>query len=392
MSTKPRQHRTTGSRKPAGEIFRDAGPPLRRARHDHSAGAKRASCPCRAAGGHRVDGYPARGRDEMVRVLRPGVANRRGVALILVLLMISIITALTIQLNRDTRAGVYEAANLSDGIRLRYVAESGFHVGEALLLADRNAYDALTEPWANTGAISLQSERFFEKGAFRLTMEDEGGRIAVNRLISGNAYNPPIRDLLLRLLTGPYFRLERDRAVALVDAIKDWIDADHTVTGAGAERDFYASLAKPRAVKNAPLDCIEELLMVKGMTRELFYGQGDSPGLVRCLTVFGDGRININTAPKTVLRALAEEMTDDEVERLDQYRRDERNDLADPLWHQKLPRTAGINIPAGLITTRSDVFRVTAVGFQGGLAESITAVIKRESDRRKIKLLSWKVE
>ena len=38
--------------------------------------------------------------------------------------------------------------------------------------------------------------------------------------------------------------------------------------------------------------------MVKGVTRELFYGTGESPGLVQCLTVFGDGKININTAPK----------------------------------------------------------------------------------------------
>ncbi len=53
--------------------------------------------------------------------------NRRGVALIVVLLMISIIIAVTIQLNRDTRSEVNEAANLSDGIRLRYVAESGFY-------------------------------------------------------------------------------------------------------------------------------------------------------------------------------------------------------------------------------------------------------------------------
>lgn len=132
--------------------------------------------------------------------------------------------------------------------------------------------------------------------------------------------------------------------------------------------------------------------MVKGMSLELFYGKGDSPGLSRCLTVFGDGRININTAPKSVLRALAEEMTDDEVERLDKYRRDERNDLGDPLWYQKLPRVARINIPAGLITVRSGIFRVTAVGIQGRITERITGVIKRESDRRKVTRLSWRVE
>jgi general secretion pathway protein K len=319
-------------------------------------------------------------------------SNRRGVALILVLLVISVIMALTIQLNRDTRSGVYEAANLGDGIRLRYIAESGFHVGEALLLADKNAFDALTELWANTQMISLQSEHFFDNGSFKLMIEDEAGRIAVNRLVSGNSYNPLIRDLLLRLLTGPYFRLERGKAVELIEAIKDWIDADDEVTGGGAERAFYAALERPYAVKNAPLDCIEELLMVKGMSLDLFYGKGDSPGLSRCLTVFGDGRININTAPKYILRALAEEMTDDEVERFDRYRRDERNNLGDPLWYQKLPRAVGINIPAGLIAVRSDIFRITAVGLQGRVAERITGAVKRDAGRRRVDLLSWKVE
>ena len=176
--------------------------------------------------------------------MRSGGSNRRGVALIIVLLMVSIIVALTIQLNRDTRSEVYGAANLSDGIRLRYIAESGFYVGEALLLADKTSFDALTELWANTEMIALQSEGFFDNGSFKLVIQDEGGKIAVNTLVSGNAYNTPIRDLLLRLLTGPYFRLEQRRAEELIDAIKDWIDADDEVTGGGAEGAYYAGLAK----------------------------------------------------------------------------------------------------------------------------------------------------
>ena len=324
--------------------------------------------------------------------MRSRGSNRRGVALILVLLMISIIIAVTLQLNRDTRSEVYEAANLGDGIRLRYVAESGFYAGEALILADKNASDTLMDLWANTEMISLKSEGFFDNASFRLMIEDDGGRISINNLVSGSGYNPLIRDLLLRFLTGPYFHMEQTKAAELLDAIKDWIDADDEVTGAGAEGAFYARLEKPYTAKNAPLDCIEELLMVKGVTRDLFYGARESPGLAQYLTVFGDGRININTASKPVLRVLAAEMTDDEVDRLDKYRRDQRNDLTDPGWYQKLPRSSGINIPAGLIVVRGDTFRITAVGLQGRMAERITGVVKREANRRNVKLLSWKVE
>jgi general secretion pathway protein K len=318
--------------------------------------------------------------------------NQRGIALILVLLMISIIVALTIQLNRSQRSEIYEAANLSDGIRLRYVAQSAFYAGEAILLMDKNAFDALTEDWAKTEMLALKSEGLFDNGSFRLLIEDEGGKIPINRLISGNAYNTQIRDLLLRLLTGPSFHMAQRQAEELSDAIKDWIDADDEVTGNGAEGGYYAGLDRPYAVKNASLDCIEELLMVKGVSRELFYGTGETAGLVQCLSAFGDGRININTAPKAVLRALSAEMTDEAVNRLDEYRREEKNDLADPAWYSRVPGMTGLNIPAGLTSVRSDTFRITAVGLQGRMMERITGIVKRETGGRKVKLLSWKVE
>ena len=324
--------------------------------------------------------------------MTPACSNRRGIALVLVLLVVSIITAVTLQLNRDIRLEVYEAANLSDGIRLRYVAESGFHAAEAILLADKNSFDALTEAWANTQMLSLKSEEFFEKGAFRIAIEDEGGKINVNRLIAGNAYNPQIKDMLLRLLAGRDFRMEQKRAEELVDAIKDWIDADDEVTGTGAEGGYYAALERPYSVKNAPLDCIEELLMIKSMTCELFYGTGKSPGLAQCLTVAGDGKININTTPKPVLGALAAEMTAGMVEKFDEYRRDAKNNLADPVWYKKIPGASGLNIPAGTLAGRSDPFLIAAVGFQGKMATQVTGVVKREADRRKIRLMSWKVE
>ena len=320
------------------------------------------------------------------------ISNQRGIALILVLLMVSIIVALTIQLNRSQRSEIYEAANLSDGIRLRYVAQSAFYAGEAILLTDKNAFDALTEDWAKTEMLALKSEGLFDNASFRLLIEDEGGKIPINRLISGNAYNTQIHELLLRLLTGPQFRLPQKQAEELSDAIKDWIDADDEVTGNGVEGRYYAGLDRPYAAKNAPLDCIEELLMVKGVSRGLFYGTRETAGLAQCLTVFSDGKININTAPKAVLRSLSVEMTDEAVKLLDLYRREEKNNLADPVWYSRVPGTTSVNIPAGLMSVRSDFFRITAIGLQGRMMERITGIVKRGTGGRAVQLLSWRVE
>ena len=123
-----------------------------------------------------------------------------------------------------------------------------------------------------------------------------------------------------------------------------------------------------------------------------FTERRESPGLAQCLSVYGDAKININTAPRPVLRALAVEMTDEDVKQLDKYRREAQNNLADAAWYQKIPRATPIPIPAGLIKVKSEIFRITAVGLQGRMSERITGVIKRGADRRKAKLLSWKVE
>ncbi len=325
-----------------------------------------------------ISAIPARGE----RIKTAAITNERGVALIVVILAISIIVALTIQLNRDMRAQMYAAANLSDQTRLRYVAESGIYAAQALLLADKNGFDALTEDWANTEMVSLKSEEFFDNASFKLTIEDEGGKININKLVAGNAYNVPVREMLLRLLTGPSFRLEDASAGEILDSIKDWIDGDDDASGKGSEE----------GAKNAPLDCIEELLMIKGVSRELFYGSEGNYGLSRCLGVFGDGKININTAPRPVLLALSAQMTEEAAEALDAYRRDEKNSLADVGWVQGVPEAVGLNIPVGSLTVKSDIFQIKAVGVQGKMKRQIDAVVSRDAGRTKIATLSWKVE
>jgi type II secretory pathway component PulK len=70
----------------------------------------------------------------------------------------------------------------------------------------------------------------------------------------------------------------------LVDAILDWRDADATPRGeqTDTEGEFYEKLeARPFKVKNRPFDTVEELLLVKGVTPEILYGEDyDRNGLL----------------------------------------------------------------------------------------------------------------
>ena len=112
------------------------------------------------------------------------------------------------------------------------------------------------------------------------------------------------------------------------DSIQDWIDTDDATRPAGAESDYYQGLTPPYYAKDAPMDDIEELQLVKGVTPLMFKGGtaadpnspfqhhklgfGNAPGqaedypfgLRDVFTPFSNGKININTADANVLQCL----------------------------------------------------------------------------------------
>jgi len=136
------------------------------------------------------------------------VLNNKGIALITVILIVGILVALVIELNRSSRAGIYDAANISDGIKLTYIAKSGFYGAAALLTNSKNDYDTLRDDWAKAELLSQQSASLFTDGYFITTVEDEAGKIPLNKLISVNEY----KDILIRLLCLPEFGLDERKA------------------------------------------------------------------------------------------------------------------------------------------------------------------------------------
>ncbi|MGA2525609.1 MAG: type II secretion system minor pseudopilin GspK [Smithellaceae bacterium] len=315
--------------------------------------------------------------------------NNRGIALITVILIVSILVAVAIELNRSTRAAIYDAANLSDGIKLTYIAKSGFYGAAAILANSNNNYVTLLDNWAQTEILSAQSTTLFTDGYFVATVEDEAGKIPLNNLINGNQYNPAIKDILTRLLSQPEFGLDEMTVNVIVDSIKDWIDADNEVTGYGAETSYYTSLDPPYEAKNAPLDCIEELLMVKGITNEIFTGTKEKPALAQYVTADSDGVININTAPKMVLRALSPDITVELADKMDEYRRKEGNDLSSPQWYRQVPGMVGVTIKPELITVKSNYFKIISVGKMKNMEQSLSGVVKR-SGQKSVQIINWR--
>jgi general secretion pathway protein K len=102
----------------------------------------------------------------------------------------------------------------------------------------------------------------------------------------------------------------------MIDCLEDWIDKGdlHRLNGAESDDPFYQDRGYP--VKDAPLDSVEELLLVKGWGEDILYGkEADDEsdaifGIAKLLTVWGSGKLNLNTASIDAMRAagLSEEM------------------------------------------------------------------------------------
>jgi len=308
-----------------------------------------------------------------------------GMALVIVLLMVSVIIAVTLELNIASRSEVYEAANFRDRLKALCLAKSGFYYAGVSISADTNNYDALFMKWAKPDEISSEAASLFDEGNFKLAIEDESGKIPINKLVADNDFNPAVKDIVVNLLSQPEFRLDEQKVSKIINAMKDYMDSDTELTGAEKGE------KEPSEYKNAPFDCIENLLLIKDISRELYSGTADAPGIAKYMTVFGDGKININTAPKPVLKAFSRDMTDDYVNRMDDYRKSQDRDLSDPSWFRKIPGLAGSGINSALITTRSRIFRVTATGSYRGMSETVAGVVERGEGPKDLKTLFWKV-
>src|SRR5262249_27482853 len=126
----------------------------------------------------------------------------------------------------------------------------------------------------------------FGGGKWRVRMTDEGGRIAVNR-----ATDQMLTRIVSFLLQGGQPMAGQDTHAANdvatpVASILDWIDTDDLQRMHGAESEYYQKLRIPYEPKNGFIDAPEELLKVRGITPELFYGTEGVPGLRDVFSVY----------------------------------------------------------------------------------------------------------
>lgn len=293
--------------------------------------------------------------------------SERGVALILVLGAITVLTVFLTQLQEDTSSELASALAERDALKAEYHARSAINLSRLVLAAEPEMakqikpiftmlgvkmeqlpvwdfLDILLGPFNDAtgtqsflgtiGGDAMSAKNLgLSGGRFEVTMVDETSKINVN---TAAVYDPARRDRLAEALLGlfapvtnnPLFELRdpdnqyNDRQT-VCGAIVDWVDSDPSgnetqfpcdprnpnASASGPEDNFYQTIGLPYRRKNAAFDSLEELRLVRGLSNDDFWATFVDPDpedpKKRLLTVWGTNKTNVASANAQTLLALA---------------------------------------------------------------------------------------
>ena len=255
--------------------------------------------------------------------------KNRGVAVIIALVAVTVLTMLAAAFAYSMKVESRLAANADNDEQLLWIGRAGIERARWILAIEGNLpFTSLNQIWAggpgegpetNSALAGISLDNFqVGEGTVSLKMTELESKINVN------AADTPIIQQVLTTMGAD----AGDMSV-VADSIQDWVDTDDATRPAGAESDYYQGVTPAYYAKNAPMDDISELLLIKGISLPLFKGGsatnsqgaafqhhrlgfGHSPGqtpdypfgLADVFTPFSTGKVNLNTATETVLSVL----------------------------------------------------------------------------------------
>jgi len=227
------------------------------------------------------------------------MASQRGIALMMVLWILVFLTVIVLSFSTTVRTDSYSALSFKKEVENKFLAEAGVQRGLMEILY-RNVNKNQKIIMEGREVLPIDGRAYqgpLGDGFYTFSITDESGKININTL-SDNT-----RVILYNLLVNR--GIPGQAADTLVDSILDWKDPDELYRTNGAESDYYLSLPDPYRAKNAGFDTLEELLLVKGMTQQILFGDDGRSGIAPMLTVHSaTDKINVKAAPREVLIAI----------------------------------------------------------------------------------------
>lgn len=298
--------------------------------------------------------------------------SERGGALIVTLIITALLVVLIVEFTSEVFVDTSARHAFVAGQQAGLLAESGIAGGVRLLntMLEKQSYSSDGDKWAEPLVFSD------ERGELKLVIEEESGKLNLNFV------SPPSGELEGSFIAQAARRLFVKAGLApdLLDSLADWLDSDDIPHPGGAETVDYNRFTPPYAARNNRIETVEELALVKGFS-------GSSLARIKpYVTVYADSLpapfapININTAPRQVIAALDERITDEMAGRVVEYRR--KSPFRNPA---ELAQVPGFEVIATSlltrITIRGSVYRLRAEGRVNDISRVIEAVVRLGGNR-----------
>ena len=177
----------------------------------------------------------------------------RGLVLVGVLWLKIILLAIVALSAQNSRLDLKVRALGTEELRCRWASRAGVEKAVGILNEDPRECDDLTELWSNNDEDF--NDIALERCRFTVRVIDQASKLNINTATKEQLMELP------------------EMLEDIADAIIDWRDNNETISGAGAEAEYYETLPYPYRVRNGPFRTIRELLLVRGVTEELFYGE-----------------------------------------------------------------------------------------------------------------------
>ncbi len=242
---------------------------------------------------------------ETQKALDKQACPESGSIFIIVLWALLLLGALAVALGAYVHPLLRVTARFQQNTERFFIAKAGaVKIAVEMHKYSTNSWQCLNEPWAKD--TNLSREVSLGAGSFTLQCPvDEERKININTAPSKVLQN------CLVMAGG----LSSSKAADITAAIIDWRDADDSEAPGGAESRYYEFLTPPYRCKNGNFETMEELRLVKKVTPELFSIMSDY------FTVYGRGKVNINTACNEILRCIV--MDDNLTGKIIEFRKGE---------------------------------------------------------------------
>jgi general secretion pathway protein K len=348
-----------------------------------------------------------------------------GIALLIVMCAIFVLSIMAAGLAFSMKVESTLAQRTDTNQRLVWLGRSGVEYCRWVLAQEKCPYDSLNQQWAGGPGSECDNTNM----AFANSVELGDGSFTwkITDLERFANINFPTDQFIRQALT--LMGVDAGEISIVSDSIRDWVQRGDMPRIAGAKDEYYLGLNPPYNCKEAPMDDLSELLLVKGIWDhpEIYWGgaasnhsgpsfqhhlgfgnAGEAPnypfGLVDLFTPFSSGRVNINTADKNVLQMIlmttgmdvgaAGTAADDIIK----WRSgpDGVDGTSDDLPFQNVNQLTAVGVnPAvvarigGIADVRSATFKVTVTAQIGNYHRDFNAILYRTPGGRAVQVVSF---